>query len=60
MKGQIACEQCLAGFQCPTKGLETPIPCPEGYYCPKGVHPSPKCPAGKYNSFKYAKSVADC
>jgi len=60
MKGQTSCNACIAGFNCPIAGLELPVPCTEGSYCPAGTHPVPQCPAGTYNSLKYAKAVTDC
>lgn len=58
MKGQIKCNVCRDGFDCPDKGMAIPNPCPEGYYCIGGK--TTKCPAGTYNSLKYAAKITDC
>jgi hypothetical protein len=33
-KGQTTCALCPAGYQCETAGLEFPLPCEAGSYCP--------------------------
>ena len=50
MEFLLACKNCLAGFECATKGLIEPTACPEGYYCPlydANLH-NPGDPIGQY------------
>lgn len=42
------CQLCVSGHYCSTIGLDDPVDCPLGYYCPLGtIEPEP-CPEGTY------------
>ncbi len=47
--GGAACAACEAGYYCLTAGIENPVPCPQGRFCPAGSVLPSSCPVGTSN-----------
>lgn len=63
--GSSSCNECLAGYYCPTEGLAEDITlCPTGSYCPytatTGTVNQVSCPLGTFNQFTKQTLLTDC
>ncbi|CAB1443712.1 unnamed protein product [Pleuronectes platessa] len=55
-----ACVSCPSRYYCGRSGTQTPLVCPQGFYCPEVTSAPESCPEGTYSSRHALSDRSEC